>query len=158
VVTVGAQIGDYRLWPMPARLAMAALWYGVVPGVTHTVGYLPGALGVGQDLPPGVALEWARWCRTPNGLLGEDAEARRAGFARLTSDVLAFSFADDTYAPHVAVDALHAFYTNATITRRRVTREEQRTVGHFGFFRPRFRSTLWKEAADFLGRRWSLDP
>jgi predicted alpha/beta hydrolase len=150
VVTVGAQLGDYRLWPMPARLAMAALWYGVVPGVTHAVGYLPGALGIGHDLPPGVALEWARWCRTPNGILSEDAEHRREGFARVEADVLAFSFGDDTYAPHAAVDALHAFYANARVMRRRVSRREQRRVGHFGFFRPRFRDTFWNEAAAFL--------
>src|SRR5687768_16492926 len=38
-VTIAAQSGDYRLWPLPSRLAMAALWYGVVPGVTRAVGY-----------------------------------------------------------------------------------------------------------------------
>ena len=51
LVTIGSQSGDFRLWPLPARLAMAVLWYGVVPGVTHAVGYLPGALGIGEDLP-----------------------------------------------------------------------------------------------------------
>lgn len=70
LVTIGAQSGDWRLWPLPTRLAMAVLWYGLVPGVTHAVGYLPGSLGIGEDLPAGVALEWARWCRTPGYLAG----------------------------------------------------------------------------------------
>ena len=30
LVTIGSQSGDFRLWPLPARLAMAVVWYGVV--------------------------------------------------------------------------------------------------------------------------------
>src|SRR5205085_6589798 len=122
-----------RLWPMPMRLAMAAVWYGVVPGVTRAVGYLPGALGIGEDLPAGVALEWAHWCRTPGYMVG-DHEVRRAGFARVTAPLLSFSFHDDPYAPRAAVDALLALYVNAKVERRFLRRDEGR-FGHFGFFR-----------------------
>jgi predicted alpha/beta hydrolase len=148
LVTVGSQSGDYRLWPLPARLAMAALWYGVVPGVTHAVGYLPGALGIGEDLPAGVALEWARWCRTPGYLVGAGFESRRDGFARLDAPVLAYGFDDDAYAPRAAVDALHALYTTARVERRQLGREAGR-FGHFGFFRARHRP-LWRDVAAFL--------
>jgi predicted alpha/beta hydrolase len=151
IVAVGAQSGDYRLWPLPSRLAMAALWYGVVPGVTHAVGYLPGALGIGENLPEGVALEWARWCRTPGYLVGGDGAARREGFARVRAPVLAFGIEDDPYAPPAAVDALLALYKNARVERRTVPRGRRR-VGHFGFFRPRFHDTLWCDAAAFLQR------
>jgi predicted alpha/beta hydrolase len=149
LVTIGSQSGDFRLWPLPARLAMAVLWYGVVPGVTHAVGYLPGALGIGQDLPAGVALEWARWCRTPGYLVGEGFEARRDGFARLGAPVLAYGFDDDPYAPPAAVDALHALYVGARVERRQLGRSAGR-FGHFGFFRPRHRA-LWDDVATFLG-------
>jgi predicted alpha/beta hydrolase len=149
LVTVGAQSGDYRLWPLPLRLGMAVLWYGLVPGVTHAVGYLPGALGIGEDLPAGVALEWARWCRTPGYLAGEGFEGRREGFARLEVPVLAYGFDDDVYAPKAAVDALLALYTGARIDRRQLGRESGR-FGHFGFFRERHRG-LWRDVATFLG-------
>lgn len=154
IVAIAAQSGDYRLWPMPMRLAMAALWYGVVPGVTHAVGYLPGSLGIGEDLPAGVALEWARWCRTPGYLVGYDGgeagDRRRAGFGRVKTTLLALSFHDDTYAPSAAVDALLSLYVNAKIERRRFGRREGR-FGHFGFFRSRHRG-LWREvAAHFRG-------
>ncbi len=148
LVTIGSQSGDFRLWPLPARLAMAVLWYGVVPGVTHAVGYLPGSLGIGEDLPAGVALEWARWCRTPGYLVGEDGAARREGFARLDAPVLAYGFDDDLYAPRAAVDALHALYVSARIERRQLGREAGR-FGHFGFFRSRHRA-LWDDVAAFL--------
>ena len=155
LVTIGSQSGDYRLWPLPARLAMALLWYGVVPGVTHAVGYLPGVLGIGEDLPAGVALEWARWCRTPGYLVGEGFEARREGFARLEAPVLAYGFDDDPYAPRAAVDALHALYVGARIERRQLGRDAGR-FGHFGFFRERHRA-LWDDVATFLAERVRAD-
>lgn len=148
LVTVGSQSGDYRLWPLPSRLAMALLWYGLVPGVTHAVGYLPGSLGIGEDLPAGVALEWARWCRTRGYLVGAGFESRREGFARLDAPVLAFGFDDDGYAPRAAVDALHALYVCARVERRQLGREAGR-FGHFGFFRERHRA-LWRDVATFL--------
>ena len=148
LVTIGSQSGDFRLWPLPARLAMAVLWYGVVPGVTHAVGYLPGALGIGEDLPAGVALEWAEWCRTPGYLVGEGFASRREGFARLEAPVLAYGFDDDIYAPRAAVDALHALYVGARIERRQLGRDAGR-FGHFGFFRARHRA-LWDDVATFL--------
>jgi predicted alpha/beta hydrolase len=143
IVTVAAQSGDFRLWPMPQRLAMAALWYGLVPGVTRAVGYLPGALGVGEDLPAGVALEWARWCRTPGFF------ARSNGFARFHVPLLALGFDGDPYAPGPAIDALVALYTNADVERRQLAHPR---LGHFGFFRERKRE-LWPEIGDFLARR-----
>ena len=151
-VSVAGQSGDYRLWPLPSRLAMAALWYGIVPGVTRAVGYLPGSLGIGEDLPPGVALEWAAWCRTPGYLVGGPGAPRKAGFARLRAPTLAFGIDDDPYAPPAAVDALLALYENATIERVHVTRAEVGPIGHFGFFRDRFREGLWDHAERFLAR------
>ena len=148
LVTVGSQSGDYRLWPLPTRLAMAVIWYGVVPGVTHAVGYLPGSLGIGEDLPAGVALEWARWCRTPGYLVGAGDGARREGFAKLAGPILAYGFDDDVYAPRAAIDALLDLYVGARIERRQLRRSEGR-FGHFGFFRKRHQR-LWREAATFL--------
>ena len=147
-VSVAAGSGDFRLWPASARWQMALLWYGVVPSVTRLVGYLPGRLGIGEDLPPGVALEWARWCRTPGYLVGGPGEVRRPGFARFRAPMLAFGFEDDLYAPPDAVDALLSLYTSSAVIRRRVARADAR-VGHFGFFRERQRA-LWEETRAFL--------
>jgi predicted alpha/beta hydrolase len=63
--------------------------------------------------------------------------------------MLAFGFDGDDYAPEGAVDALLALYERASIRRRHVTRREAR-VGHFGFFRERFRATFWGEVTAFL--------
>lgn len=150
-ITVGSQSGYWGHWPMPDKLAMGALWH-VMPAVAGVVGYLPGRLGLGQDIPRGVAVEWARWCRQ-KGFFTDDG-ILTAGFERVRAPVLSFSFADDPYAPRAAVDWLHRLFRSAPVERRHI---EPRAVGlapvrHFGFFRPRFRDTLWVQAADFLHR------
>jgi predicted alpha/beta hydrolase len=151
VVMVGSQSGDYRLWPTASdRMRYRALWYALVPSIAGTLGYLPGALGIGEDLPGSIAREWAQWCRTPGYMVGgPNGEKRREAYRRLAVPVLAFGFEDDDYAPPNAVDALLALYESASIRRRHVARSEAR-VGHFGFFRERCRSTFWSEVATFF--------
>ncbi len=150
VVTVGSQFGSWHLWPAPRKWAMAGLWYGLMPGVTKALGYFPGALGVGADLPKEVALEWARWCRSRDFFLAHGIT--RDGYARLALPMLAFSFSDDTYAPKAAVDALHALYVGAQVERRHLDPRDLgvKSVGHFGFFREQFRKTLWEQLGAFL--------
>ncbi len=150
LVTVGSQSGDYRLWPAPSRWRMALLWYGLVPGVTRAAGFLPGRLGVGESLPAGVALEWARWCRTRGYFDGDPSVDVRARLGEVRAPLLGYSFDDDPYAPPAAVDALLALYANADVTRRKVSASAR--LGHFGFFRPRARERYWTEARDFLRR------
>ena len=155
LLAVGAQSGDWRLWPAPARYRMALLWYGVVPAVANAFGYLPGAFGIGEDLPRGVALEWAHWCRTPAYLAGDDG-ARRRAFAAFDGHILAMSFDDDDYAPSRAVDGLMELYASARVTRRHVRPADVgMPVGHFGFFREAMRERLWRDATAWLVDRVS---
>lgn len=148
-VTVAAQSGYWGHWPAPSRVAFAGLWYGLMPLTTRAVGFFPGQLGIGEHLPHGVALEWARWCRSA-GYLADHLPTD--GYARLTAPVLAFSFTDDAYAPKAAVDWLHQLYTAAPVERRHLDPEGvgARRVGHFGFFRDRFRESLWTPVAAHL--------
>jgi predicted alpha/beta hydrolase len=151
-VLVGSQSGEVRLWPAPERWRMTLYMYGLIPGITSAVGYLPGTLGIGEDLPPGVAQQWARWCRTRDYFMGVEGPSLRQAYARVRAPILAFGFDDDPYAPRRAIEALLAFYPNAPKHRRRVRVEEAR-VGHFGFFRPRWRDSFWREAREFLDGR-----
>lgn len=148
IVTVSSQFGTWKLWPTPSKLAMASIWFGLMPVVTSAVGYLPGQLGIGEDLPKHVALEWASWCRSDRYFLDHGISAE--GFAAIGADVLSFSFTDDEfYAPRRAVDALHSLLSGAKVDRRHVSPKElgAKAIGHFGFFRSIFRETLWRQVA-----------
>ena len=77
------------------------------------------------------------------------------GFARFRGPLLAYSFSDDAYAPTPAVESLLDAYSGADITHRHLTPADLGVseIGHFGFFRERFRDTLWQESAAWLRRQ-----
>lgn len=150
-VLVGAQLGYFGHWPLAQRLRLALVWKAVVPAATSAFGYLPGRLGLGEDLPAGVAEEWAEWCSNPEYLMGLHPAARPR-FARFDRPTLFYSFTDDDYAPEAAVDHLVRALAKAPLSHRRFHPRELGVddVGHFGFFRPRFERSLWRETRFFV--------
>lgn len=154
LLTVAAQDGYLGHWPRREQPKLALRWYVMAPVLTRVFGYLPGWVGIKEDLPAGVAREWARWCRQP-GFLFHGAEERRRGFARFDRPLLAYSFADDAFAPRPAVESLLSFYSNAQRSHRHIALREAgaESIGHFGFFRQRFQDSLWREAAEWLEAR-----
>lgn len=149
-VLVAAQLGYMGHWPVHARVKLAAYWYVVVPALTATLGYLPSWGGLGEELPGGVAREWAAWCRSP-GYYMDHVPGTRDRLAAFDKRVLAFSFSDDGMAPRAAVDALVARLERATIDRRHIGPEQAgvKKIGHFGFFRKEHEAGLWKMVLDF---------
>ena len=103
-------------------------------------------------MPAGVAREWARWGRQPGYVTDADGGALRPGYARIAFPIRSYSFSDDMLAPPRAVEALLGFYYGARIERRALTPRDLgvRAIGHWGFFRERFRDPLWIEAASWL--------
>ncbi|MFN2567339.1 MAG: alpha/beta fold hydrolase [Gemmatimonadaceae bacterium] len=119
LVTVGAQSGYWGHWPRPKRYLYAVLWYVAMPLVTDLAGYFPARLfRLGEDLPRGVALQWARWCRTPS-YLGD-----WSGHRAFAAPILAIGFMDDPFAPPAAVDALHTRYGSRKQQRWSIAPEE----------------------------------
>lgn len=149
VFTVAAQVGSWRDWPGLSKWVMAGLWYGLMPAAVSVVGYFPGALGTGSDLPAGMAREWARWGRHRDYLL---RDVSREGYEQLRVPLLSYSFSDDLYAPKQAVDKLHALYARAAVERVHWAPQDVgvKAIGHFGFFREPFRESLWARARPFL--------
>jgi predicted alpha/beta hydrolase len=145
-VTVAAQSGWWGHWPRAAGWRYALLWHLAMPGLAHALGWFPSSrLGLGEDLPRGVALEWARWCRSP-AYLGD-----WSGHRALAIPILALGFDDDPFAPPRAVDALHREYRAARLERRQVAPRDAGVgrIGHFGFFRPGV-PALWEEVTAWL--------
>ena len=154
VVAVGSQSGYWGHWSGWGKVGMWLLTHALLPGVSRTMGYVPARIvGQGEDLPGGVAAEWARWCRHPGYVVG--ALGAQEAYARFTAPVRVYAVSDDSYAPPRAVEAFLQFYPNAP---RKVERVDAGTfeggpIGHFGFFRERFKDTLWKDAADWMEGR-----
>jgi len=152
-VFVGVQSGYWRHWRGMGRVGMWFVTHLLLPGVSRALRYVPAALfGQGEDLPAGVASEWAAWCRNPRyaaGALGS------AGYAGFKAPIRSYWITDDRYAPRAAVEAILREYSSAKSELVAVdpARHGGGRIGHFGFFRERFRLTLWREAGDWLERQ-----
>ncbi len=150
---VGAQSGHWRLWSGARRAGIFALWHVLIPWLVPLLGKLPAALlGGGEDVPPGVALEWARWGRERDYVMSYAGPLGGRGFARHQGPIVSYAISDDALAPVRSVEALLGFYATPRKELRLVRPEDvgARVIGHFGFFRGRFEQTLWREAAVFL--------
>ncbi len=152
-LAVGSQSCYWRLWHGGMRAGMWLLVHALLPAATKLCGYFPGAvLRQGENLPAGVALEWARWCGDPDYLVGALGAGAQA--AKFRAPFRLYAIEDDFYAPMPAAKALLDLIPNGK-TEIRVVRPHElgvERIGHFGFFRERFRDALWREAADWLER------
>lgn len=156
MLSIAGQSGYWRLWSFPRNWAMAALWYLLVPSIIPVITYFPARrLGLGEDLPGGVILEWARWCRHPDYIVDHTGRPKRRYFGDFRAPILSYSFADDIYAPQAAVLHLMTFYTSAARSGRHIHPSELglRSIGHFGFFREQMKPLLWAEVAEWLTRQ-----
>jgi predicted alpha/beta hydrolase len=153
MLTVASQSGYWRLYNAPEKYRLFVLWHGVLPSLVKLFGYLPGwRFAMGAEVPKGVILEWSRWCRHPHYMFGDRGPPSRENAGRFTAPILAYSLADDEWAPPRAVDSLMSHYVNARTARRHVQPQELGvpSIGHFGFFKEQFKPTLWRESADWL--------
>lgn len=150
---VSAQSGYWRGWDGGRRLFMFVWWHGIIPLTTALFGYLPGRLfGSGEDVPAGVAREWAQAGRKPNYVRDLYRATAYDHFESFTAPIRAYSFSDDSFATYKSVENLLALYPNAQHEHCHVTPLEVQAqqIGHFGFFRKTFESTLWTQSAAWL--------
>ena len=133
---------------------MSFLYYRYSPGSSRDDTCRQALFTVVLAGPRGIARQWARWCRSRDYILSEgDSIVER--FAAYRGAIRAYQFADDRYAPPAAVRALVSFYRSAQreIVRCAPADVSEDRIGHFGFFRERFRATLWDDAV-----AWINDP
>jgi len=149
-----SQIGYWKLFPAPEKYRV---WLSlrVLGPLAYTIfGYVPGKMGMGEDLPKGVFREWAGWCMKPRYLYDDKTLEARKYFPNYKGALRAVGMSDDDWAPPVAVAGLLAGYTGTKPEHITVTPEAAgvKKIGHFGYFREQSREPLWREAAEWLGR------
>ena len=139
--TIRAPLERLRVWCVMRLLA---------PVLCGLFGYMPGRrLGLGEDLPAGVMLQWSRWSRLPHYFYDDPAMHASERAATVHIPLLALGFDDDPWANPHAMDLLLAPLVNAPIERRQFS-PAGHPIGHMGFFRKRSAPTLWGPVADWL--------
>lgn len=145
LVLLAAGTAWWKLWPAPGRYVFRAAILAMET-LARTVGYLPGkAMGLGEDIPRGVALQWFHWAKQPR------YHGRWEGARAIRAPVLSLGFSDDTYAPpqprRWLLDQYGGDKSFVTIVPQDAGLQH---IGHLDFFRSRHRQSLWPYVLDFL--------
>lgn len=151
LMLVGSQLGNWVYWDK-GQTKLKFFWKYVLPGLTKLFGYFPAKkLGMFEDLPKGVALEWSQWGGHPEYLFAFDLEVSKK-HGEVSPPLLAWSFTDDTYAPIRAVKSLLKHYKKAEIVHRHIAPGDIDVdkIGHFGFFREKFKESLWQDSLQWI--------
>ena len=155
LLSVAAGSGYWRDNAPKLRRVVPYFWWVLVPLATRLCGYFPGrALKKVGDLPAGVILQWRRWCLHPAYSVGAEGPDVAQSYGAVRFPVLALSMADDELMTLRGTHNLVNLYAN---TERRVesispAELKVRRIGHFGFFRDKFRQSLWPRAVAALAQ------
>ena len=149
---IAAQAGYWGLMTPLEGWRVYAMLNFIGKPVTRLLGYAPGKMGLGEDLPKGVFLEWTRWVNSQRYMFDDPNLAALANFQNYRGALRALSFSDDPWATRKAVELLCAGFTLTWSDIRTIEPKEAGVakIGHFGFFRPEHRETLWKDATDWM--------
>ncbi len=153
LVLVASGTCYWRRYPLHQQPRMLLAWWVVVPLVLRIKGYWPGWIGVGHDLPNGVAQDWRNWSLMRDYLF-DDESVDSSGYARYSGQVLALALTDDLgFAPPAAVNHLLSKLRSALISQRMIepTAVGLKRIGHFGFFRKES-NHLWQSVADWISK------
>lgn len=146
-VTVACGSGYWRENSPPTKRIAWLLWYFIAPLSVRLMGYFPGTrLKMVGDLPANVMRQWRSWCLHPEYAVGVEGEALRQQFASVKVPITGLAFTDDEMMSLRNVESMHSFYRNAPVTLLRVDPAAigERTIGHLGWFRERYRESLWR--------------
>lgn len=154
-LSVGAQYAYWRDYAAEQRWRMFAKWHLFMPAVTALYGYFPGRrLGWLEDLPAGVAREWAfRRAQLEHSYPADDREWIMQRFAAVRAPILAVSMTDDEYGTLPAIERGLSYYRNSRCAHVRLSPGELglERVGHFDLFHERHRQGFWQATLAWIG-------
>ncbi len=147
IITIAAGSG-YWLENAPALKWRAWwLWFFVVPVALKIYGYFPGKrLRKVGDLPGGVMRQWRKWCLNKHYLFGVENKEVKEKYEAIETSITSISFTDDELMSKKNIESLHGFYSSSNKKMIRITPKSigVERIGHFGFFKPRFKESLWE--------------
>lgn len=153
LVSVAAGSGYWRDNAPPLKRMVLYFWFVLVPLATPLFGYFPGKkLRKVGNLPAGVIMQWRRWCLNPRYHVGAEGRMLREKFEAARFPLVALSITDDELMTERGTRVLVDCYANAPRRVVRIAPQEvqARRIGHFGFFRDQFQSTLWQRTVSLL--------
>ena len=150
-ITIAALSGHWRQMATPERYRVFSMLYLAAPIMGRIYGYIPGRFGLGEDMGFAAFTQWAKWCANENYFFDDPTLPETKHFAGLNCPLLVVGLDDDTWArPHL-IDHLNDHFINAQQTRQQFSpKNAGGPIGHFNFFKPKFKESLWRPTVDWL--------
>jgi predicted alpha/beta hydrolase len=146
VAAVSASTGYIGAIRGPLRIFARVFMSGYIPLTNRLLGYAPARIiGWGEDLPAGVARQWAEWCSRPgyvaNSFGGEIASNHYDEFA---APIQVFHASDDAIATPANVRDLLRLFPAAPVQTRELRPSDFNVphIGHIDMFR-RSHAAVW---------------
>ncbi len=152
VMMVASQSGYWQYYKGIHYPKMWFFWHGLIPGLTPLFGYFPSKkLGLFENLPKNVVYEWTRWGKHPSYMLGS-LTGKDHYFNEIAAPIKLITFPRDIYAPVAAADWLAQQFKNTEVIREHIDPQKENLpeIGHFGFFRSKFKDSLWQQSINWL--------
>ena len=146
IILIAAQSGYWKFWKGIDRIKMFFNWYVLFPTLLYLFGYLNSKKLSGmENLPKNVADQWRNWGKKP-GYMQSDKSITLKYYDKIELEISAFSIDDDDFAPKKAVEWMTSQYRNSKIKSIHLKPTDFRVkrIGHFGVFKEKFRTTIWK--------------
>lgn len=154
MLTMGAQYAWWGDYAPRRRLALLLKWHLAMPVLTAACGYFPGRrLGWLEDLPAGVALEWAlRGPRFERSHPAPDRAEVLARMAAVRADILAVAVSDDELGTLPAIGRTLGYYQGArrTAVLLHPADYQRAGIGHFSLFHDSHRNGFWRDTLVWL--------
>jgi predicted alpha/beta hydrolase len=153
LVGVGTQSGHWRHWDGVERARVFGLWYVAIPLLTNLYRAFPSSLlGLGQDIPLGVARQWAEWGRDPDYIRSATVGPQPQYYDDVCCRLRTYRVEEDHLASERASRAWHDWFPNAQreFVNLGARNAAGQKIGHFGFFDPNIGAGEWPGLADFV--------
>lgn len=152
LVAISSMSGYWGNIGKPDRYLHWFLWTLVVPVATRLFGYTPGWLGLKEDTSSAFMRTWAKWNLSADFLFADasmQAHDRSNDYCGPIDSMIVY---DDNWGTPAATRDIYDRFAKADVTYHNVSARdaEQSSVGHFGFFKEKFKTSLWPLALQRL--------
>jgi predicted alpha/beta hydrolase len=157
MVTFATSVGYWNFMPLGYRLQTHFFFQIFTPISNFLFGYVAAKrLGLMEDLPKQIVLDWRNWCSVPEYFFNEKYyanSAQKGFFEDLTFPIQVYWTNDDPISNARSVPMFWQHVKSSEgikIYCVKPVEIGEKAIGHFGFFRKKYKNTLWKMALEDL--------
>lgn len=154
MVFVASSCPYWKRWSFPENIKMLLAPRVIFPIVSLGRDEFPTQiLGLGNiKIPTKVAKQWATWMLKPGYLFDKTFRLPINHYSALIQPLLSLGFKDDKLAPEINIKKLLSEFYSATITEKIIDPNDLNisNIGHSGFFKVKFRSSLWEDTITWI--------